>query len=114
MRPLIYAGYFSSIVAAIYVPVVVYKQDNQSIFNDTYYLQVHLPWIESLWAPFGMKGYTVTRLEPSAPYSYITMSFFDSQDQFDAAFNDSGKEIYARVSHYSNREPIRWAGELLV
>lgn len=72
-----------------------------------------MPRIFSTWAKFGMMGYNVTMIESPAPYSILTLIFFESQEHFQMAFNDSGAQLSTFVPCFSNRPPIRWAGKLL-
>ncbi|KAL7942845.1 hypothetical protein V8C42DRAFT_359854 [Trichoderma barbatum] len=51
--------------------MAVYPQIHNATYDSTfdmdYYSQQQMPWIYSLFKPFGMKGYTITTLERTAP-----------------------------------------------
>ncbi|KAH8799807.1 hypothetical protein F5884DRAFT_117463 [Xylogone sp. PMI_703] len=93
--------------------MAVYPQNDTSWFDMEYYSQVQMPFVNSLWAPFGMKGYTITQLNASAPFSTATLLYFDNVEQIQAAFDDSAEEINKRVKNFSNRLPTHWIGEVL-
>ncbi|KAK5994167.1 hypothetical protein PT974_07609 [Cladobotryum mycophilum] len=96
-----------------HVEVIVYPQDDTSEFNNDYYLNEQMPFISELWTPFGMRGYHVIQLSPSANYSILTEIFFDNAQQFHDAFDAHGDEILRRVQYFSNRDPIRWEGSVI-
>lgn len=92
---------------------MVYPKDAESTFNSTYYLKEQLPWVFDLWKPFGMKGYKVTKLDETSPYSFLTSSYFDNEQQFESAFADSGSQIYDKIPMFSNRDAVRWGGTVV-
>lgn len=96
--------------------MVVYPQIHNatydSTFNMDYYSQQQMPWIYSLWKPFGMKGYTITTLGLDAPYSVVTYLYFSNAGQFADAFAAHGEEIFARLPLFSSEYPPHYLGEV--
>ncbi|KAL6693727.1 hypothetical protein J3F84DRAFT_379765 [Trichoderma pleuroticola] len=96
--------------------MVVYPQIHNATYNSTfnmdYYSQQQMPWIYSLWKPFGMKGYTITTLGLDAPYSVVTYLYFSNAEQFDQAFAAHGVEIFSRLPLFSSEYPPHYVGEV--
>ncbi|RFU81796.1 hypothetical protein TARUN_386 [Trichoderma arundinaceum] len=91
----------------------IHNATYDSTFNTEYYSQQQMPWICSLWKPFGMKGYTITGFNRESIYSTATLLYFSTPEQFDAALADSGEEILERVKLFSSETPTHYVGEVL-
>lgn len=96
--------------------MAVYPQIHNATYNSTfdmdYYSQQQMPWIYSLFKPFGMKGYIITTLGLDAPYSVLTLMYFSTAEQFDEALAAHGDEILARVPLFSSEYPPHYIGEV--
>ncbi|KAL7907807.1 hypothetical protein GGI35DRAFT_486813 [Trichoderma velutinum] len=96
--------------------MAVYPQIHNATYDSTfdmdYYSQQQMPWIYSLFKPFGMKGYTITVLERTAPYSVLTLMYFSTAEQFQEALAAHGDEIFARVPLFSSEFPPHYIGEV--
>lgn len=96
--------------------MAVYPQVHNATYDSTfdmdYYSQQQMPWIYSLFKPFGMKGYTITTLDLTAPYSVLTLMYFDTAEQFEEALAAHGDEIFARVPLFSSEYPPHYIGEV--
>ncbi|QYT06150.1 hypothetical protein H0G86_013015 [Trichoderma simmonsii] len=96
--------------------LTVYPQIHNATYDSTfdldYYSQQQLPWVYSLYKPFGMKGYTINTLGTDAPYSIVTFFYFDTEEQFNEALAAHGDEILARLPLFSSEYPIHWLGHV--
>ncbi|UKZ83838.1 hypothetical protein TrVFT333_011651 [Trichoderma virens FT-333] len=90
----------------------IHNATYDSTFDMDYYSQQQMPWIYSLFKPFGMKGYTITTLERTAPYSVLTLMYFSTAEQFEEALAAHGDEIFARVPLFSSEFPPHYIGEV--
>lgn len=94
-----------------------YPQVHNATYNSTfdmdYYGQQQMPWIYSLFKPFGMNGYTITALDLDAPYSVLTLMYFSTAEQFAEALAAHGDEIFARVPLFSSEYPPHYIGEVV-
>ncbi|KAL6879852.1 hypothetical protein HDV57DRAFT_517926 [Trichoderma longibrachiatum] len=96
--------------------MAVYPQVHNATYNSTfdmdYYSQQQMPWIYSLFKPFGMTGYTITTLGLDAPYSTLTFMYFPTAEQFEEALAAHGDEIFARVPLFSSEYPPHYIGQV--
>ncbi|PTB63434.1 hypothetical protein BBK36DRAFT_145466 [Trichoderma citrinoviride] len=96
--------------------MAVYPQIHNATYDSTfdmgYYSQQQMPWIYSLFKPFGMTGYTITTLGLDAPYSTLTLMYFPTAEQFEEALAAHGDEIFARVPLFSSEYPPHYIGQV--
>ncbi|UKZ83837.1 hypothetical protein TrVFT333_011650 [Trichoderma virens FT-333] len=90
----------------------IHNATYDSTFDMDYYNQTQFPWVYSLYKPYGMKGYTITQLDSGAPYSVVTLMYFDNADQYHAALAAHLDEIWARVPLFSSEYPISYPGHI--
>ena len=43
---------------------VIYPKEARGDFNMTYYLESHMPLVQKLWGPLGLKSWTINVLQP--------------------------------------------------
>lgn len=91
----------------------IHNATYDSTFDMEFYSQQQMPWVYSLYKPFGMKGYTINTLERDAPWSVVTFFYFDTAEQFDAALAAHEDEILARVPLFSSEYPSRFVGDVI-
>jgi uncharacterized protein (TIGR02118 family) len=91
----------------------VYQKKEGYEFDFDYYLNKHMPMsIDLLSRSKGFKGVSVERgidiEEPNIKSSYVAMChyYFDSLEDFLAAFSPHAEELQGDISNYTNIEPI--------
>jgi uncharacterized protein (TIGR02118 family) len=91
----------------------IYPKEEGYEFDFDYYLKKHMPRsIELLSAAKGFKGVSVERgidiEEPKIDSSYVAMChyYFDSLEDFMAAFGPHAEELQSDIANYTNIEPI--------
>ena len=90
---------------------VTYPHGGGTKFDHGYYMQHHIPMVKRLWSPMGMQDLTVFRgvngpdgAEPT--YELVALLTFASMDQFGAAANQHGAEIFADVPNFTDAKPV--------
>lgn len=91
----------------------LYPRKEGGEFNFDYYLNEHMPRsIELLSSAKGFRGVSVERgvdlAEPKVESSYVAMChyYFDSLEDFMAAFGPHAEELQGDIPNYTNIEPI--------
>lgn len=91
----------------------IYPKKEGYEFNFDYYLNKHMPMsIELLSGAKGFKGMSVERgidiEEPKIESSYVAMChyYFDSLEDFMAAFDPHADKLQGDIVNYTNIEPI--------
>jgi len=99
----------------------IYPKKPGSEFDFGYYLNKHMPRsIELLSASKGFKGVSVERgidiVEPTINSSYVAMChyYFDSLEDFMAAFGPHAEELQGDIANYTNIEPIIQINEVQI
>lgn len=91
----------------------IYPKKDGYQFDFDYYLNTHMPMsIEHLSAAKGFKGVSVERgieiEEPRIESSYVAMChyYFDSLENFMAAFMPHAEQLQSDIVNYTNIEPV--------
>jgi uncharacterized protein (TIGR02118 family) len=99
----------------------IYPKKQGYKFDFDYYLNKHMPMsIERLSGAKGFKGVSVERGvemdEPKIYSHYIAMChyYFDSLEDFMAAFNPHANELQGDIINYTNIEPIIQVNEVKI
>lgn len=99
----------------------IYPKKDEYQFDFDYYLNTHMPMsIEKLSGAKGFKGVSVERGieldEPRIESSYIAMChyYFDTLENFMAAFMPHAEELQGDLVNYSNIEPIIQINEVQI
>jgi uncharacterized protein (TIGR02118 family) len=99
----------------------IYPKKEGCEFDFDYYLNKHMPRsIELLSSGRGFKGVSVERGvdvdEPKLESSYIAMChyYFESLEDFIAAFGPHAEELQGDIANYTNIEPITQINEVLI
>lgn len=79
-----------------------------------YYLSTHMPLVQKLWGPHGLKNWTVLKFGADAPYSVQATLFWDSMGDFEKAgkTEEAGK-IMGDIPNFSSEQPTLMAGEVV-
>ncbi len=99
----------------------IYPKIKGCEFDFDYYLNRHMPRsIELLSAAKGFKGVSVERGmdidKPKLESSYVAMChyYFDSLEDFMAAFAPHAEELQGDIANYTNIEPVLQINEVQI
>ena len=91
----------------------IYPNHEAVVFDFDYYLNKHMPMsIELLSKAKGFQGVSVERgidiTEPQITSSYLAMChyYFDTLENFMAAFLPHAEQLQGDISNYTNSQPI--------
>ncbi len=97
----------------------IYPQREGAQFDFDYYLKKHMPLsIERLSGAKGFKGVSVERgldietLNIASAYVAMCHYYFDSVEDFMAAFMPHAEELQADIANYTNIRPILQINEV--
>ena len=90
---------------------VLYPSGADARFDQTYYLQKHIPLLKSRWQGMGLNAVQVLRGASAAgggtaPYQVVTLLSFASHQDFQNCVAKHGKEIFADVANFTNVQPV--------
>lgn len=93
------------------VIAVMYPSTERMRFDETYYMQSHIPLVLQRWQPLGLIDLQVLRGIPGldgATPTYTLMAFltFGSMDQFKDAAAQHGTEILADIPNFTDTTPV--------
>ena len=89
---------------------VMYPNTSDAKFDMAYYLDRHMPMVQSLMGG-ALKGVNVEQGlaggQPGAPATYAVLCHlhFDSVDAFQSAFDQHGEEILGDIPNYTTTQP---------
>jgi uncharacterized protein (TIGR02118 family) len=99
----------------------IYPNKENYRFDFDYYLNRHMPMsIERLSGTKGFRGVSVERgisiEEPAIASSYIAMChyYFDTLDDFMAAFMPHAEELQGDIVNYTDIEPVIQINEVMI
>jgi len=99
----------------------IYPKREGHEFDFDYYLNIHMPRsIDLLSSAKGFKGVSVERgidiEEPKIESSYVAMChyYFDSLEDFMAAFSPHAEELQRDIENYTNIEPTIQISEVQI
>ncbi|KAM0331390.1 hypothetical protein ACHAQA_003063 [Verticillium albo-atrum] len=98
---------------------VLFPNEADAKYDIDYYVNKHMPLIQSLWGPYGVQSWSATKfgngVDGSAPkYAFGSTVTWENGDQVKAAF--AGPEvgrIMGDVANFSNKEAVFLTGEVL-
>jgi uncharacterized protein (TIGR02118 family) len=90
---------------------VMYPGGAESTFDESYYLQTHIPLVEKRWGGMGLKSAQVLRGTGTPdgsppPYRVMALLSFGSLADFQAAVEAHGGEIFADIPRFTSVQPI--------
>ncbi len=96
---------------------VLYPNGPETSFDMDYYLNRHLPMVQSTLGPSLLR---VTAEEglgggaPGDPATYRVMGhlYFESVDAFQAAFGPHAESLLGDIPNYTNAEPVMQVSEI--
>ena len=97
---------------------VMYENVDDATFDLEYYLSKHMPFVQTKFAPFGIKGWRVikgvdTPTGEKPRYSIIALLEFDTGQQFKDGVAAAGKEVFGDVPNFSNKSPVVVIGDVV-
>jgi uncharacterized protein (TIGR02118 family) len=99
----------------------IYPRKEGYEFDFDYYLNRHMPMsLERLSGAKGFRGVSVERgidiEEPKIESSYVAMChyYFDTLEEFMAAFGPHAEELQGDIANYTNIEPIIQVSEVRI
>lgn len=98
---------------------VLYPNGENKTFDMDYYVNKHLPLVESLLGD-KLKGASVEKglggVQPGsiAPFAGMGIMYFDSVEDFGAAFGPNAAKIMGDLPNFTNIEPIVQISEVLI
>ncbi|KAI0514957.1 hypothetical protein F5B22DRAFT_609164 [Xylaria bambusicola] len=94
-----------------FIASVVYPAGTK--FDMEYYLAHHMPLVQKLWAPFGLKSWKVAKYDSEgAPYVVQAWLEWESKEHSNMGVtSDDGKIVFADVEKFSDKAPIMLTGE---
>ncbi|GAW14046.1 hypothetical protein ANO14919_034380 [Xylariales sp. No.14919] len=94
-----------------YIISVVYPAGAK--FNKDYYLTTHMPLVQKLWAPVGLKGWRVAEYtNPGAPYAFQAWLEWESDKHADEGVKSAaGATIFADVPNFSDQAAAVLSGQ---
>ncbi|KAA8652808.1 hypothetical protein EYZ11_010403 [Aspergillus tanneri] len=102
-----------------YTTQVMYPNEPDTEFNDTYYLETHMPLVERNWKKYGLiswfiKKYTAAFDGSEPKYSIATTMEWESAESFQAALKGpESPEIFKDIPNFTNKQPITLGGSSL-
>jgi uncharacterized protein (TIGR02118 family) len=98
---------------------VLYPQSPDSTFDVDYFVNSHIPMVQSklgaackgIELEVGLGG-----VEPGTPATYMAMGHlhFDSVDAFEAAFGPHAETLLADIPNYTNAQPVFQVSEVRI
>ncbi|KAF6785550.1 hypothetical protein CMUS01_16561 [Colletotrichum musicola] len=98
---------------------VLFRNEPDAKYDIDYYVDNHMPMIQSLWGKYGVTGWSATKYTSGADCSAPEFSFgstvtWESEDQIATAFaGPEAKQIMGDVPKFSNTKPIFLFGETI-
>ncbi len=97
---------------------VLYPNGDNKIFDIDYYCNIHLPMVGALLGEL-LKGATVEKglgggaPGSTAPFAGMGNLYFDSVEDFEAAFGPNAEKIMGDLPNFTNIEPIIQISEVM-
>ena len=93
------------------VIAVMYPSAGDARFDESYYMQTHMPLVRRHWEGMGLSDVRIMRGVPGpdgvAPtYMMTALLTFGSMDEFKAAAAKHAKEIFADIPNFTDAKPV--------
>jgi uncharacterized protein (TIGR02118 family) len=95
--------------AKVFVVGVLYPPSAR--FDLKYYLDTHIPLVQSCWGQLGLKDVRVLRGKggpgsDAAIYATVALLSFEHHDSFQEAVKQHGKEVMGDIRNFTDAEPV--------
>ena len=90
---------------------VMYPQESGSTFDQTYYVEKHIPLVKARWSSMGLEKVDLVRgvgtpdANP-APYRVMALLWFRTMQDFEKAAKEHGREIFADIPNFTDGKPV--------
>jgi uncharacterized protein (TIGR02118 family) len=92
------------------IVTVAYPKTEASSFNHEYYVNTHVPLVNRLWGPLGLRGAQVLKgtgsLGGAPAYELICLLEFTSQEAFNQAAAAHADEVMGDIRNFTNVQPV--------
>ena len=93
------------------VIAVMYPSADGATFDESYYMQTHIPLVRQRWEQLGLTNVAVMRGVPGPDgarpvYTMVALLTFATMDQFQAAAAQHGREIFADIPNFTSASPV--------
>ncbi|KAJ5101827.1 hypothetical protein NUU61_004049 [Penicillium alfredii] len=99
--------------------LILYPNDPDTKFDETYYLQTHMPLVDSVWKKHGMTSWAIHKhnnaLDGSPSKYLITATVqWESQEATQAALKDpDSARVFQDIPNFTNKQPVTLTGDAL-
>lgn len=99
-----------------YTAIVMYPNEADIKFDESYYVKTHMPLAESIWKSHGLISWRVTKFPTAldgSPSQFLIMATleWESQESVQTAMqNPSSAEVFADIPNFTNVKPVTLAG----
>lgn len=103
----------------VYHAAVMYPNEEGIQFNESYYLQTHMPLVESVWKKHGLLRWKIIKYTTTisgSPSKYLIaakLEFETSEHLQNAEKDPESPKIFDDIPNFTNVQPITLAGDEL-
>ncbi|KAJ5939116.1 hypothetical protein N7466_002250 [Penicillium verhagenii] len=98
---------------------VMYPNEDDTAFDETYYMQTHMPLVEKTWSKHGLISWKVVKYSSSldgskSQFLIAALLEFESEEAATNALKDpESATIFGDIPNFTNKKPITIAGSQL-
>lgn len=102
-----------------YHAAVMYPNEHDITFDETYYINTHMPLVDEVWKPLGMTNWKVVKYTHSfdgTPSKYLIAAHleWESEQAFQSALKaPQSSRVFEDIPKFTNKSPISLAGSNL-
>lgn len=110
---------FKSLPNMSYHASVMYPNDDDITFDESYYLKTHMPLVESIWKKYGLVSWKIIKYTTAldgSPSKYLIAANLEwkSEEDIKSALQDpESAKIFADIPNFTNKQPITLGGPAL-
>lgn len=93
---------------------VLYPVTADNTFDMDYYLTSHVPLVQRLLEPMGLRDTRIMSAGPDAAYPVIAELSFDDLDSLNAALAAHGAETQADIPNFTDVAPVIQISEVVL
>lgn len=99
--------------------IVMYPNEEDIKFDEKYYMETHMPLVESVWKKHGLDSWRITKFPTALDGSrsqYLIMATLEwkSQEALQEALKDPEcAKVFADIPNFTNTQPVTLGGETL-
>lgn len=102
-----------------YTAIVMYPNEADIKFDESYYIKTHMPLVQSTWGSYGLISWRINKFPTAldgSPSQYLIMATleWESQEALQAALQSSGSAgVFADIPNFTNVKPVTLSGPQL-